>query len=114
MAQILLNESDPSRHRLLQIRLERSGHTVWALSGLQAISEALGQAAIDIVVLDMDEQSLDDLQQRFRDFWGVKLVLQTSSRDLRSDFRSWIADEIFCKGKHGENMMLAVKKVLHN
>ncbi len=114
MAQILLNESDPIRHRLLQLRLEGSGHIVWSLGGVEEISDALGQAAIDIVILDMDEQSLGDLPQRFRDLGRAKLVLQTSNCDLRFDFRSWIADEVFCKGKDGANMMFAVKKVLHN
>lgn len=114
MAQILLNESDPIRRRMLQTRLERSGHIVCLLSGPEEITNILGQAAIDIMIVDMDEQSLDDLQKQFCDLKGVKLVLQASHCDLQFDFRSWIADDIFCKGEHGENMMLAIKKVLHN
>ena len=114
MAQILLNESDPIRRRMLRARLERSGHIVWLLSGLEEITNILGQAAIDIMIVDMDEQSLDDLQEQFCDLKGVKLVLRASTCDLKFDFRTWIADDIFCKSKHGDNTMLAIKKVLHN
>lgn len=52
MAQILLNESDPIR--MLRARLERSGHIVWSLSGLEEITNILGQAAIDIMIVDME------------------------------------------------------------
>lgn len=114
MARILLNESDPIRYRMLQTRLEYSGHTVLSLGGLEEVANILGEAAIDIMIVHMDEQSLDDLQEQFCNLKEVKLVLQANNCDLQFDFRSWIADDIFCKGEHGENMMLAIKKVLHN
>lgn len=114
MAQILLNESNPTRRRMLQTRLERSGHIVCLLSGLEEVTNILGQVAIDIVIVDMDEQSLDDLQEQFCDLKGVKLVLQANNCDLTFDFRSWIADDIFCKGKRGDNTLLAIERVLHN
>lgn len=45
MARILLNESDPIRYRMLQTRLEYSGHTVLSLGGLEEVANILGEAA---------------------------------------------------------------------
>ena len=61
MAYILLNETDPVRHHWLQTRLEHSGHKVRSLSKLEEIRDILQETSIDIMVLDMDKQSLDDI-----------------------------------------------------
>jgi len=40
MATILLNESDPVRHELLRLRLQRQGHKVWSAHHLNLFSNS--------------------------------------------------------------------------
>ncbi len=112
MARILLNESDPVRRRMLKTRIERNGHIVRSLKRPQEIGKISGETGIDIMIVDMDEQSLDDLSEEVSNLNGIKLLLQASRNDLRFDFRSWIADDVFCKSDRGENMMVAINKAL--
>lgn len=61
MATILLNESDPMRHELLRMRLQRQGLKVWSAHHLNDVIATLHNVTIDLMILDLDHQRLDDL-----------------------------------------------------
>lgn len=112
MATILLNESDPLRHELLRMRLQRQGHKVWSASHLNDIIATLHDVAVDLMILDLDHQRLDDLAA-FADRWkGIKILFQASSPALLQDFRCWMADQFVVKFHNGENISRAVAQLL--
>jgi two-component SAPR family response regulator len=112
MAIILLNESDPLRHELLRMRLQRQGHKVWSAHHLNDIIATLHDVAVDLMILDLDHQRLDDLAA-FADRWkGIKILFQTSSPALLQDFRCWMADQFVVKFHNSENLARAVAQLL--
>ncbi len=112
MAHIILNEADPIRRRLLSTRLKHSGHTVSSADRLDEIISILSESPIDIILVDMDKLSLEDVLIFAPNLRGAKLLLQASNVDLKHDFRSWIADDIVHKSQDGENVLLSIDKVL--
>jgi DNA-binding response OmpR family regulator len=114
MATILLNESDPLRHELLRMRLQRQGHKVWSASHLNDIIVTLHDVAVDLMILDLDHQRLDDLAA-FADRWkGIKILFQASSPALLRDFRCWMADQFVVKLYNGENILRVVTQLLQS
>ncbi|MCI0693782.1 hypothetical protein L0337_17465 [candidate division KSB1 bacterium] len=114
MATILLNESDPLRHELLRLRLQRQGHKVWSASHLNDIIATLHDVAVDLMILDLDHQRLEDLAA-FADRWkGIKILFQASSPALLQDFRCWMADQFVVKFHHSENLARAVAQLLQS
>lgn len=112
MATILLNESDPLRHELLRLRLQRQGHKVWSAHHLNDIIATLHDVAIDLMILDLDHQRLDDLAA-FADRWkGIKILFQANSLALLQDFRCWMADQFVVKFHNDENISRAVAQLL--
>jgi DNA-binding response OmpR family regulator len=112
MATILLNESDPLRHELLCLRLQRQGHKVWSAHHFNDIIATLHDVAVDLMILDLDHQRLDDLAA-FADRWkGIKILFQASSPALLQDFRCWMADQFVVKFHNGENISRAVAQLL--
>lgn len=111
MATILLNESDPVRHELLRLRLQRQGHKVWSANHLNEIIATLHDVAIDVMILDLDQHCLDDLVA-FADRWkGIKIVFQSSSMGPLQDFRLWMAEQIVYKFKNAENLSRVVTQL---
>ncbi len=114
MASILLNESDPLRHELLRLRLQRQGHKAWSAHHLNDIIATLHDVAIDLMILDLDHQRLDDLAA-FADRWkGVKILFHASSPALLRDFRCWMADQFVVKFHQIENLSRAVAQLLQS
>ena len=112
MATILLNESDPLRHQLLRLRLQRQGHKVWSAHHLNDIIATLHDVVVDLMILDLDHHNLDELSA-FADRWrGIKILFQASSPELLQDFRCWMADQFICKFHDGENVSRAVTQLL--
>jgi DNA-binding response OmpR family regulator len=114
MATILLNESDPVRHELLRLRLQRQGHKVWSAQHLNDIIATLHDVAVDLMILDLDDQSLDELCGFANRWKGIKIVFQASSMELLQDFRCWMADQFICKLQNGENVSRAVAQLLQS
>jgi len=112
MATILLNESDPVRHELLRLRLQRQGHKVWPARHLNDIIATLHDVAVDLMILDLDDQRLDDLCGFANRWKGIKIVFQASSTELLQDFRCWMADQVVFKFQNGENVSRAVAQLL--
>jgi len=112
MATILLNESDPVRHELLRLRLQRQGHKVWSANHLNDIIATLHDVGIDLMILDLDQHNLDDLVA-FADRWkGIKILFQASSLHAMRDFRSWMAEQFVEKFKNAENFSRVVANLL--
>ena len=114
MATILLNESDPVRHELLRLRLQRQGHKVWPAHHLNDIIATLHDVAIDLMILDLDHQRLDDLAAFAGRWKGIKILFQASSPALLQDFRCWMAAQFVVKFYNGENILRAVAQLLQN
>lgn len=112
MATILLNESDPVRHNLLRLRLQRQGHKVWSAQHLNDIIATLHDVAVDLMILDLDHQRLDELAAFANRWKGIKILFQASSTALLQDFRCWMADQVVFKFQNGENVSRAVKQLL--
>jgi len=112
MAKIVLNESNPARRNVLKKRLEGLGHTVWSTTEWDDITRISRSQPMDVIVVDMDNHSIDYLLQHATDFKGCKVLLQTTDDELRSDFRSWIADDIICKRPDNEGIITAVERAL--
>lgn len=112
MATILLNESDPVRHNLLRLRLQRQGHKVWSAQHLNDIIATLHDVAVDLMILDLDHQRLDELSAFASRWKGIKIVFQASSTELLQDFRCWMADQFVFKFQNGENISRAVTQLL--
>jgi DNA-binding response OmpR family regulator len=112
MATILLNESDPMRHELLRMRLQRQGHKVWSAHHLNDIIATLHDVAIDLMILDLDHQRLDDLAAFAGRWKGIKILFQASSPAFLQDFRCWMADQFVVKFYNGENLSRAVAQLL--
>lgn len=112
MATIILNESDPGRHELLRLRLQRQGHKVWPAQHLNDIIATLHDVAVDLMILDLDHQSLDELSAFANRWKGIKILFQASSTALLQDFRCWMADQIVFKFQNGENVSRAVAQLL--
>jgi len=112
MATILLNESDPVRHELLRLRLQRQGHKVWSAHHLNDIIATLHDVAVDLMILDLDYQDLDELSAFASRWKGIKILFQASATELRQDFRCWMADQFVCKFQDGENVSRAVAQLL--
>jgi len=112
MATILLNESDPARHQLLRLHLQRQGHKVWSAHHLNDIIATLHDVAIDLMILDLDHHNLDELAA-FADRWkGIKILFQASSPAPTQDFRSWMADQFVHKFQNDEALSRAVVQLL--
>ncbi len=112
MATILLNESDPQRHKQLRSELQSRGHRVWSAQHLTEIIATLHDVAIDLMILDLDHQRLEELAA-FAERWrGIKILFQSSSPSLMQDFRSWMADQFVYKDEHGERLAHAVGQLL--
>ncbi len=112
MATIILNESDPVRHELLRLRLQRQGHNVWSAQHLNDIIATLHDVAVDVMILDLDDQRLDELCGFASRWKGIKIVFQASSTELLQDFRCWMADQFVFKFQDGENVSRAVMQLL--
>jgi len=97
MATILLNESDPVRHELLRLRLQRQGHNVWSAQHLNDIIATLHDVAVDVMILDLDYQNLDELSAFANRWKGIRILFQASSTVLLQDFRCWMADQFIFK-----------------
>lgn len=112
MATILLNESDPQRHKQLRSELQSQGHRVWSAQHLTEIIATLHDVAIDLMILDLDHQRLEELAA-FAERWrGIKILFQSSSPGLMQDFRSWMADQFVYKDERGERLAHAVGQLL--
>lgn len=112
MATILLNESDPPRHELLRLRLQRQGHKVWSAPHLNDIVATLHDVAVEVMILDLDYQNLDELSAFANRWKGVRILFQASSTALLQDFRCWMADQFVFKFPDGENVSRAVAQLL--
>ena len=112
MATILLNESDPLRHEMLRLRLQRQGHKVWSAPHLNDIIATLHDVAVDVMILDLDHQRLDELSAFASRWKGIKIVFQASSTALLQDFRCWMADQFVFKFQNSENVLRAVAQLL--
>ena len=114
MANILLNEFDQSRHKLLRSQLEHRGHQVLSVDDVNDIIATLKEVTIDLMILDLDNQSLDELIEFANRWKGIMIVFQTSCPVLKQDFRSWVADEVIRKCHNGENLLQAVVQLLQS
>jgi len=112
MATIILNESDPVRHELLRLRLQRQGHNVWSAQHLNDIIATLHDVAVDVMILDLDYQNLDELSAFANRWKGIRILFQASSTALLQDFRCWMADQFVFKFQGGENVSRAVAQLL--
>lgn len=112
VANILLNEFDSIRHELLKSKLERHGYKVWSVKHLSDTISTLHDVTIDLMILDLDNQSIDEIIE-FADYWkGIFILFQSSRPEIKYDFRCWMADEFIYKCKSCENILQAVEKLL--
>jgi len=112
MPNILLNESDASRQKLLRKRLREQGSHVWSLNRLHDAESRLGKRKFDLMILDLDAQRIDDITVLLEHCQKLPVLLQASGLDASLDFRCWIADELVEKIETGDNVVAAVKKLL--
>ena len=112
MATILLNEIDPLRHEELRATLQQQGHRVWSAQHLNDIIATLHDVAVDLMILDLDQQRVEELAA-FAERWrGVKILFQSSSPAVMQDFRTWMADQFVCKEARTEQLTDAVAQLL--
>jgi len=112
MATILLNESNPRRRAVLRTRLQRLGHMVWSANHLHDVVATLHDVAVDLMILDLDDQDLEALTAFAGRWQGIKIVFQASSMQLTQDFRSWMADQFVFKLQDPANLTQAVAQLL--
>lgn len=113
MAAILLTEMDPKLQAQIKTKLQKKGHKVWLAHQLSEIDTILKAAAIQLMIVDLDEKDLDLLTQVAGRWKGIKILFQASDSNLKQDFRTWIADEFICKSEDGENINRAVTQLLN-
>lgn len=112
MATILLNESDPLRHEELRSTLQQQGHRVWSARHLNDIIATLHDVAVDLMILDLDQQHVEELAA-FAERWrGIKILFQSGSPAVMQDFRTWMADQFVCKEDRAEQLTNAVNQLL--
>ncbi len=114
MAVILLNEFDPDHHRLLRTKLEGRGYQVLSVNHINDIIATLKEVAIDLMILDLDNQNIDELIEFANRWRGILILFQASYTEHMQDFRCWMADGFVCKCNNGENVMQAVVQLLQS
>jgi hypothetical protein len=87
---------------------------VWPAHHLNDIITTLHDVAIDLMILDLDQQRLDELSAFANRWRGVKILFQASSPELAQDFRCWMADQLVIKFHNGENISHAVAQLLRD
>jgi hypothetical protein len=79
---------------------------------LNDIVATLHDVAVDLMILDLDDQRLEELLA-FAERWrGIKILFQASSPAAMQDFRTWMADQFVCKEDHAERLSNAIGQLL--
>lgn len=111
MANILLNEMDPVRHKLLKTRLENMGFTVWSVNHFHFKNSAYFNTEFDVMIFDLDTQRIDEIIQFARHWQGISILFQSSRLNFQLDFRNWFADKLIEKSRDGHNVVDAVQRL---
>ena len=117
MAKILIAEDNASLRQLMQIHLNRAGHTVFeAADGVKAL-DAMEQTPIDIIIADIMMPGMDGyaLIRELRNVGIETPVLIVTSKDTLDDKRIGFhtgADEYMTKPVDMEEMLLRVEALL--
>lgn len=87
---ILVVDDDASQRLYIKLQLERLGHRVWSVDRGEAVLEALEEAAISVVICDLEMPEMDGLTLvrliRARDWGRYIYVLMLTGRDQIEDF----------------------------
>jgi DNA-binding response OmpR family regulator len=113
MSRIILVESDPQRNSLLTALLQGQGHAVSITDTLDQIPAVITKSQLDILVVDMDEHSLDEIVQIAPNLKDVKILFLGGNDDMQHDFRSWIADDIIQKSQDDDAINYCIQKILN-
>jgi DNA-binding response OmpR family regulator len=83
MITVLLVEDDPAARQGLELALRRLGHGVRAAATGEAALEAIGEAAVDVVVLDVMLPGLDGFEvcRRLRRDGNTPVIMLTARGD---------------------------------
>ena len=60
MANILLNESNPERCKLIRYKLEAQGYSVSSVNRLDETLEKIHDSSFDLMIFDLDGEGIDD------------------------------------------------------
>ncbi len=113
MSRIILVKSDAQRNSLLTALLQRQGHTVSITDTLDQIPAVITKSQLDMLVVDMDEHSLDEVVQIAPNLKGVKILFLGGNDDMQHDFRSWIADDIIQGSQDDDAINYCIQKILN-
>lgn len=115
MNRVLLVEDDPHQRLLYREALESEGYdVVEATDGREAV-RLVGDAAPDLVVLDINMPGIDGLETltRIHDRRpALPVVLNSAYAAFREQFVSWLADAYVIKSSNLSELIGAVRDVL--
>lgn len=113
MSRIILVEGDQQRNSLLAARLRSQRHAVSITNTLDQIAAVITKSQLDILIVDMDEHSLDEVVQIAPNLKGTKILFLGGNDEIKRDFRSWIAEDIIQKSGDDDAIICSIQKILN-